>query len=536
MSEVSSPAAGAIVGRSVLGRRGLLAAAAGGVAVTAIPTATAAAVTTGRARPRSGVPVTVPDDHALHALRRLGYGPTPADLATVRSMGTSAWLAKQLAGGKDLHETLLALQFPLLTMAPARMAQAYAADSYEAIQAYEWATLSRTIFSENQVLARLGEVWLDHFNVCSLVEKQFLPWTRFSYDTEVVRPRAAGSFAELLAAVLTAPAMLTYLDQWLSNKEYPVENLAREDLELHTVGLGHFTERDVKAYAKLLTGATINPTTWEYEYNPALHYTGHLEIVGFKTANRSANGEHLIRDFAEYLAHRPATARTVARRLLVHYVSDTPSASLIDRVARHYLRNGTEIGSTLRFIVEQDEFFASRGQKARRPGDTFAAAVRGMGWTWGQLPDLGATSVKAVLSWGAYLNFLRAAGHVPSEWVAPNGYPDVGHAWLNSNTTLQTWQLMGWLANPGGTAPPFTRTRGPAAAAWHQGITVDGIIAAAAERITGQSVRREHRHAIAAIAGLDPHEQPSSAWRAGGTPAHGAIEFAILASEYMELR
>jgi hypothetical protein len=536
VTAVSSPDAEPVVDRGVLERRGLLGAVAAGAALTVLPTGVASAAASVPKRHKSGVAVTVPDDPALHALRRLGYGPTPTDLAGVRKAGVPGWLSKQLAGSKDLHETLLGLQFPLLSMSPLQLAAAYADDPYEAVQVYEWATLSRSIYSENQVLARLTEVWLDHFNVCSLVEKQFLPWTRFSYDTLVVRPRAAGTFVDLLSAVLTAPAMLTYLDQWQSSKSYPAENLARENLELHTVGLGNFTEHDVKAYAKLLTGATINPTTWEYEFEPAWHYTGHLDVVGFKTANRSANGEHLIRDFAEYVAHRPATARNVARRMLVHYVTDTPSASLIDRVARHYLRNGTDIGSTLKFIVEQDEFFASRGGKTRRPGDSFAAAIRGLGWSWGQLPDLGAASVNTVLGSGTALYFLRAAGHVPSEWVAPNGYPQVEAAWLNSNTTLQTWQLMGWLANPGAAGAPFTKTPGPAAAAWHKGITIDGIIAAAAERITGQSIKREHRHAIAQLASLSPDAQPADSWRKGGTAAHGAIHFGILASEYMELR
>lgn len=518
-----------------LGRRGLLGAAAAGTAYALVPGAAADAATPGNTGPLHDVPVTVPKDHALHALRRLGYGPTPADLATVRKMGVSGWFDHQLAGGTDLHETLLGLMFPLLSMASNKIESAYNGDVYGAVQSYEWATLSRSMYSENQVLARLTEVWLDHFNVCSLVEKPFLPWSRFTYDTAVVRPRAAGSFVDLLEAVLRSPAMLTYLDQWLSTKTYPIENLARENLELHTVGLGNFTERDVKAYAKLLTGCTIDPKTAEYAYRTDVHWTGRLEILGFTAANRSPNGEHLVRSFAEYLAHRPATARNVARRLLVHYVEDHPSTGLVDRVARHYLRHGTDIGATLRFIVEQPEFFASRGRKTRRPGDTFAAAVRGLGWTWPQLPDLGGFSSATVHGWGAYLSFLRSAGHVPSEWSPPNGYPQVGAAWLNSNTTLQVWQLLGWLsdANTGG---PFEKDGGPAATAWHSGVTIDGIIAAAAHRILGQAMRPAHRRAIAAMVGLPPATKPGSSWRFGGTPTHAAIHFGILASEYMAVR
>jgi hypothetical protein len=517
----------------VVSRRGLLGGAAAGTAIAALPAVPANAAPA-RRRPKA-VPVPVSDDRALHALRRLGYGPTPTDLANVRKVGVSGWLNSQLTAGTDPHEALINAAFPFLSLAPKNLAGAYADDVQTAVQSYEWATLFRSMFSEQQVRARLTEVWLDHFNVCSLVEKPFLPWTRFSYDLQLIRPRATGSFVELLKGVLASPAMLTYLDQWLSSKTYPVENLARECLELHTVGLTNFTERDVKAYAKLLTGFTINGKTWEYEYVPSLHYTGPVEILGFKAANRSPNGEHLIWQLAEYLAHRPATARNVARRLLVHYVSDNPSVGLIDRVARHYLRHHTDISETLRFIVEQPEFFASRGKKTRRPGDSFAAAVRGLGKTWTGGPDLGVVTRSVIQSWSPYLSLLRDSGHVPSEWFPPNGYPQVAAPWLNSNTTLQVWRLMVMLVETNNAEPFFTGL-GPAADAWRAGITYDGVIAAAAQRITGQSVRAEHRHAIAKLAGVAPQDKPDLGWRVGGTAAHRAIEFGILASEYMVVR
>jgi uncharacterized protein (DUF1800 family) len=469
-------------------------------------------------------------------LRRLGYGPTPGDLAAVRKMGVSKWLADQLStAAPDPDAAAIHVMFPFLTQSPKSIADTYSGDASTAIAAYEWATLYRSMYGERQVQARLTEVWLDHFNVCSLVEKPFLPWARFSYDLQVVRPRATGRFSELVKAVLVSPAMLSYLDQWISTKDYPVENLARESLELHTVGLGHYTEHDVKAYSKLLTGATIDPRTYEYVYNPAVHYTGRLEILGFKADNRSPNGEHLIGQFAEYLAHRPATARNVARRLLVHYVSDHPPAGLVERVARHYLEHHTDIAETLRFIVEQPEFFASRGKKTRRPGDAFAAAVRGMGLTWLGTPQLGAVTGSVINGWSPYLFLLRDAGHVPSEWFPPNGYPQVGAPWLNSNTTLQVWRLMALLPEATNAAP-FFKGIGPAAEAWQSGMTYDDVIAATAVRITGQHIRPEHRRAIAKLADLDPQEKPNLGWRLGGSPAHRAVEFAILASEYMAVR
>jgi uncharacterized protein (DUF1800 family) len=521
--------------RAVMGRRGLLGAAAAGTALAAIPALPAAAAPAKHPKHHPHIPVKVPDDHALHALRRLGYGPTPNDLAAVRKVGVSRWLDAQLKpASPDLHETLIAAMFPFLSQSPKLISDLHSGDRQTAIAAYEWATLYRSMFSEQQVRARLAEVWLDHFNVCSLTEKQFLPYARFSYDLQVVRPRATGRFSELLRAVLVSPAMLSYLDQWTSTKEYPVENLARESLELHTVGLGNFTEHDVKAYAKLLTGCTVDKG-WEFAYNPAAHYTGRLEILGFKAANRSPNGEPLIGQFAEYLAHHPATARNVARRLLVHYVTDHPPKALIERVAHHYLRHHTDIGATLRFIVEQPEFFASRGKKLRRPIDTFVAAVRGLGMTWTGVPELGVVTGTVVQAWSPYLALLRDAGHVPGEWFPPNGYPQIGAPWLNSNTTLQVWRLMAQLVQAG-VGEPFLKGLGPAAEAWHPGITYDGVIAAAAQRITGQQIHPAHRRVIADLADVEPQEKPNLGWRLGGTATHRAIEFGILASEYMVLR
>jgi uncharacterized protein (DUF1800 family) len=329
--------------------------------------------------------------------------------------------------------------------------------------------------------------------------------------------------------------MLSYLDQWVSTKYLPAENLARESLELHTVGVGHFTERDVKQYAKLLTGLSINDQTWEFEYKPSIHHTGHIEILGFKTRNQRAHGLSTLMDFAEYLAHRPQTARNVARRLLVHYVEDHPHSGLVERVARHYLRSGTHIGETLKFIVEQDEFFASRGGKTRRPGDWFAAAVRGLGWTLTPDPNIGSTSHWRTGEWEPYLGQLRAAGHAPGEWPAPNGYPQSAQAWSNSNTSLHTWGLMATTVDPGQRGP-FKKSAGPAVEVWRAGMTIDQIIEHAAVRITGQPIKRAHRHAIATLINHHPHEVPGPEWGLGASSAHELIHFAICASEYMELR
>src|SRR5579862_6379187 len=165
----------------MLSRRGFLGAAATGTALAAVPELPVRAVAAQSAAPRpTHVPVTVPDDPALHAIRRLGYGPTPSDLAAIRKSGVAGWLKSQLSSQDDAQEELINLAFPFQSLSAQNMVGAYGGDAYTATQAYEWATLFRTMFSEQQVRARLAEVWLDHFNVCALVEKSTLPWTRFS--------------------------------------------------------------------------------------------------------------------------------------------------------------------------------------------------------------------------------------------------------------------------------------------------------------------------------------------------------------------
>jgi hypothetical protein len=151
------------------------------------------------------------------------------------------------------------------------------------------------------------------------------------------------------------------------------------------------------------------------------------------------------------------------------------------------------------------------------------------------LPDIGVVTQPVVGGWAQFLNLLRDAGHAPGEWPAPNGYPQTASAWLDSNTTLQTWRLLGHLTGPG-LDGPFLKNGGPAAAAWHPGVTVDGIIATAAQRMTGQAMRKEHRHAIAELAGLEPAFTPNLGWKLTTSAAHSAIHFGIAASEYMAVR
>ena len=142
------------------------------------------------------------------------------------------------------------------------------------------------------------------------------------------------------------------------------ENLARELLELHTVGAGAFKERHVKAAARILTGYRIEDRgDWSDSYDRSVHATGKVKVLGFSDANKRRDGRRVTRKFLHYLARHPKTAHRIAQRLAVTFVSDDPPASLVNRLADVYLSHGTAIKPVLKALVASPEFTAaSRAQ------------------------------------------------------------------------------------------------------------------------------------------------------------------------------
>jgi len=230
----------------------------------------------------------------------------------------------------------------------------------------------------------------------------------------------------MLKASMRHPAMLTYLDNRVSTKAQPNENYARELMELHTVGL-IYTEADVQAAAKLLTGLTVT-TAGQYTYTAARHTTGAVRILGFSHANATAGGgEAAALAFADYLARHPATAKRLATKLCLRFVADQVLATLVAKLAKVYLDNDTRIVPVLRALFTSPEFAASIGQKVRTPFEDLAATVRALGLG----PEK--SGVKAL---DALYNNLVNAGNAPFRWSPPNGFPDVAAAWASPSAFL----------------------------------------------------------------------------------------------------
>lgn len=385
------------------------------------------------------VPLTA--DLDWHLARRAAHAPTTALIYQMRQVGRAAWLERQLAPATISDRVCDSI----LAKIPAASASAY--DIINKHYGYDtgWKTghlvvraaMIRKLFSERYLLESMVEFWHDLLHVTALSDKG--AYWMSDYDTFVIRKNAMGKFTTMLWQATTHGAMLDYLDNSESSKVAPNENLGREFLELHTLGVGNFTEADVKQMTLLLTGWYGNWTTMKGTFDPSRHYVGPVNVAGLTHANSTAEGgPAALSSIVVRMARHPKTARRICERLAVRFVSDVPPAALVDRLVQLYLANDTAIVPVLRELFTSPEFETSIGQKWRRPQEAWATAVRAGKPTMAVLdPVASANEPWSILGTEAWL--LDMAGHLPLNWPAPNGYPDSGDRWLHTNGLLASW-------------------------------------------------------------------------------------------------
>ena len=383
-------------------------------------------------------------DPVDHLLSRFAFGPTAYMRADVAKNGASSWYNRQVTAGTThlgySANTHVAAQGPLLSMSPYDVRQWLKAqgDEYgwEAMDQLTRVTLGLQTWSSAQLYETLVDFFANHLNVAN--HNGDLWNTRHAYDRDVIRRHAMGSFTDMLLASAKHPATLLYLNLAESTKTAVNENYGRELLELHTVGLKYYTEADVKNASKLLTGRTIDDNM-HYLYDDYIHYVGPIKVLGFTHANSTATGGEAAGDaLVRYLAAHPATAVNLARKMCVRFVSDSPSSTLVNAVAKAYRDNHTQILPMVLTILRSNEFWESRGKKVRRPAENLIATIRVLGI--------------GVSNWSEALDTLywmtNDMDDTPLEWSPPNGYPDVAAAWRSSGTLLRLWQ--GHLGMAGG--------------------------------------------------------------------------------------
>ncbi len=432
-------------------------------------------------------PIDPAQAEALHVLDRLAFGPAPGDLERVAQMGTAAWIAEQLhpehlALPAFLADQLAALRTPGETQR--EMVQQYREQQREAKEAKREETagpdgkkpqteagaarrqqvarinveageerLLQALNSPRQLQEVLVDFWFNHFNVYQgkgldrvLVE---------SYEREAIRPFVLGRFRTMLGATAKHPAMLFYLDNWLSaapgfqprrqgGNAAKVsglnENYAREVMELHTLGVdGGYTQQDVTELARILTGWTLQPQQPRrrrfamgmdnsasgrgdslFAFDPARHDNGAKTWLGHVVPpNGQLEGEYAL----DVLARHPATARHIAFKLARRFVADEPAPALVDALARRFLDTDGDLRAVMQALADSPEFRDPRPGKFKTPYQYVLSAVRATG--------IATTNVRPLMA------TLSQLGQPLYGCQTPDGWHDTEADWLNPNAITQ---------------------------------------------------------------------------------------------------
>ena len=407
-------------------------------------------------------------------MNRLAFGPRPGDLAAFDALGVdddsrlTAWIDEQLdpdlIDDTELDNQLAAANFQTLNKSRAQLwADHVVANTDRTLprEETERATFLRAQYSNKQLLQVLANFWHDHFNVDA---GDFWAAPMFvHYDRDVIRGNALGNFRTLLQDVAQSTAMLYYLDNYTSSNAGPNENFCRELFELHTLGAVHYlgimqqnevpiedgkpvgyVDADVFEATRAFTGwsvsnSTSTGNTGEFHYRDDWHDRFQKTVLGvFMPADQPPLQDGM--DVLDALAEHPATARYICGKLCSRLTVDDPPQSLIDTAIaawNTHIAAPDQLKQVVRAIVLAPEFRLGFGEKAKRPFDIAAAALRATGST---LP----------FSFGdgdsnSFLNRYNDCGQELYRWPAPNGYPDVRGAWQSNTPRALTWRLMQWL-------------------------------------------------------------------------------------------
>jgi uncharacterized protein (DUF1800 family) len=288
---------------------------------------------------------------------------------------------------------------------------------------------------------RLVRFWSNHFTVS--ITKGRVRGIAGAFEREAIRPFVTGNFAEMLLAVTRHPAMLIYLDNQASvgpnsrlglrqNKGLN-ENLAREILELHTLGVdGGYRQEDVIALAKMLTGWTIagkrSAQAEQFKFNARRHEPGTKQFLGKRYPE---DGEEEAEKALRTLADHPSTARFVATKLARHFVADNPPSDVVDQLQRKFKETGGDLGALARELVTLSAIWDKPLTKVKSPSELVISVFRMLG-----SPAKPKQMIQP----------LQLLGQLPFSAPSPAGWPDTAKDWISPESLLRRIELMDLLA------------------------------------------------------------------------------------------
>lgn len=441
-----------------------------------------------------------PNDEATiaHVLNRIAFGARPGDVERVRQTGLQRYIDGQLHPERLRDAGMDARLAPLETV---RLSSREIADRYEkpleaaqkaakqangddvdpglktmrqranaVVTDLAQAKLLRAVYSDRQLEEVLTDFWFNHFNVDARKGPDRFMLTE--YERDAIRPRVLGHFRDLLGAVAKSPAMLFYLDNWMSadpHGPHPVvtrprivrgpfgrpylipgqvrpgaapkngpkglnENYGRELMELHTLGVdGGYTQHDVTEVARCFTGWTIEKPRQGggFKFEPRLHDEGEKVVLGhrIKAGGGEKDGEQVL----DILASHPSTARFISKALVERFVSDDPPAALVDRAAKRFRDTDGDLREVMRTILTSPEFLDPRGEKMKTPLEFVVSAVRATG-----------ADVEDAMP---LVRALQQLGMPLYQCQPPTGYKDTADAWINTGALVNRMNFALQLAN-----------------------------------------------------------------------------------------
>ncbi len=314
------------------------------------------------------------------------------------------------------------------------------------------AKLLRAIYSERQLDEVMTDFWINHFNI--FINKGADRYLLTSYERDAIRPHALGKFEDLLVATAKSPAMMFYLDNWLSvgpDSEIALgiaphrghgpgpqnrpkgkgkqasglnENYGRELMELHTLSVnGGYTQKDVTEVAKVFTGWTLEQPKkgGDFRFEPRMHEPGDKLVLGHRIKQ---NGEKEGLEVLHMLAHNPKTAHFISQKLAMRFVSDNPPPALVDRMTQTFLKKDGDIREVLRTMFKSPEFWSPDAYRAKvkTPLEFIVSAVRASG------ADVEDTR--------ALIGTLSNMGMMLYGMMPPTGYSMKADTWVNSSALL----------------------------------------------------------------------------------------------------
>jgi uncharacterized protein (DUF1800 family) len=418
----------------------------------------------------------IPGDRAAveHALNRLSFGPTPGQVDEVQRLGLARWIDQQL-NPSSIDDSALESRLTPLPDRPSDVNRAAARNMSEqermemqrrarqfgrqSVQALAAQKITRAVYSDRQLEEVLVDFWFNHFNVFAGKGRTslYIP----DYERDAIRPHIWGSFRELLGATAKSPAMLFYLDNWLSadpkaaaqlqqvnnrrrarfggagtntppqqqQQQGPRrnglnENYARELMELHTLGVdGGYTQQDIIEVARAFTGWTLsNPQEGDFRFAPQLHDRGEKKVLGhiIRAGGGMEDGERVL----DIVAEHPSTARHIATKLVRRFVNDEPPPALVDKVAATFTTTKGNLREVVRTLVTSPEFYAAehRGAKVKTPLEFVVSSVRATG--------------REVREPRQLLQALQQLGMAPYQCQPPTGYDDTAETWVSAGALV----------------------------------------------------------------------------------------------------